>query len=62
MPSLTDTTYKLEAEIIECEPPRCNVIGRIKTMDDKLVAEVRRDLTTLALHVQRVRSLGAYTC
>ena len=49
MPSLTDTTYKVEAEILECEPPRCNVVGRIKTLDDKLVAEVRRrELTSPA--------------
>jgi hypothetical protein len=34
-----DVTYKLEAEVTECQPPRCMVVGKILTMDGQLVAE-----------------------
>ena len=32
-------TYKLEAEVTDCSPPRCMTVGRILTMDGQLVAE-----------------------
>ena len=31
----------LEAEVTECSPPRCMVVGRILTMENEVVAEER---------------------
>ena len=39
MPAALDTTYKLEAEVTECSPPRCMTVGRIVALDGKVVAE-----------------------
>jgi acyl-coenzyme A thioesterase PaaI-like protein len=38
-PSYPDVTYKLEAEVTECSPPRCMVVGRILNMEGEVVAE-----------------------
>ena len=37
--SMPYVTYKLEAEITECSPPRATCVGRILTMNDEVVAE-----------------------
>ena len=36
---MPDVTYKIEAEVTECQPPRCMVVGKITTMDGQIVAE-----------------------
>ena len=47
MPSVPGVTYKLEAEITECVPPRCMVTGRILTLDGQLVAEANAKMAMM---------------
>ena len=42
-----DVTYKLEAEVTECNPPRCTVVGRILTMKDEVRCRLAPLLTRL---------------
>jgi len=57
-PSQPGVTYKLEAEIGECTPPRCTTIGRILTLEGQLVAEAT---AVMAMIDRKGRNISAAT-
>lgn len=55
LPSQPHVTYRLEAEVTECVPPRCMVAGRILTADGKVIAEATAKMAMM----DRMRGEGA---